>query len=263
MSKLIVAEHFYSIQGEGKYIGTPAVFLRLAGCNLKCGFRDKNINSTWVCDTKNVWNKGKFFSIDELMNIFIENHYTEALLNGANLVVTGGEPLLQQNSLYEFLSMLKNLLVRNCKFNTVFEIETNGTININFKPFIKNNILINDFHFNVSPKLINSGEIKEKRNLNIVLDEDFNYLFKDCSKKDYINLIYKFVIGKNDNCIDEILEILQENNIPNRLVYLMPSGETKDEIESNLPYVAELCKKHGFNLSTRLHLHIWNKKTGV
>ena len=43
----------------------------------------------------------------------------------------------------------------------------------------------------------------------------------------------------------------------------MPSGETREEIQENLEYVALVCKTYNFNLSTRLHLNIWNRKTGV
>ena len=98
MTTLRVSEHFYSIQGEGPTVGVPAVFVRLQGCNLNCGHQ----SGEWVCDTVDVWKKGIPYSVEawhELVNI----HYGDALSMGAHLVITGGEPLIQQKKLLEFI----------------------------------------------------------------------------------------------------------------------------------------------------------------
>lgn len=100
---LKVNEIFNSFQGEGVYAGTPATFLRLSGCNLKCDF----------CDTN--FEKYDELSVSMVKNIIVENmekHKTNIL------VITGGEPLLQYNELKQLLIQL------NCKV----QVETNGTI---------------------------------------------------------------------------------------------------------------------------------------
>ena len=87
MKKLIVAETFYSIQGEGQTMGKPSVFLRLGGCNLLCKSED------WVCDSIEVWQKGKAVLFSEVL----QEDYIKRLREGAHLIITGGEPLIHKN----------------------------------------------------------------------------------------------------------------------------------------------------------------------
>lgn len=98
-----INEIFNSIQGEGPYTGTPATFLRLSECNLKCDF----------CDTE--YATKQELSVNMVKNIICENmekHRTQLL------VITGGEPLLQYNELKQLINQL------NCPI----QIETNGII---------------------------------------------------------------------------------------------------------------------------------------
>lgn len=118
-----VSEIFYSIQGEGINIGKPAVFLRLSGCNLRCGF----------CDTKYAWKSGQKMDLDQILKAI--GKYPVK-----HLVVTGGEPLLQQSELKELIKNLKDYYI---------EIETNGTVTPKLNKF--NGV------YNCSPKV---GELK-------------------------------------------------------------------------------------------------------
>lgn len=119
-------EIFYSLQGEGSYVGTPAVFLRLSGCNLTC---------LW-CDTKHSWGGGIEVSVDEVAQKLMS--YT-----CRHLVITGGEPLLQMEELEALLALLPQ--------DYVVEVETNGTIE-------PSSALIRRVDmWNVSPKLQHSG----------------------------------------------------------------------------------------------------------
>src|ERR1044072_5713610 len=96
--KLRISEIFYSLQGEGKNIGTPVVFLRTALCNLKC---------TW-CDTKYTWDWDNYDYKKEVKELDLAS-ICEFIFSFKvkHLVVTGGEPLLQQNRLAQVLSMVK------------------------------------------------------------------------------------------------------------------------------------------------------------
>ena len=128
-------EIFYSVQGEGVYIGRPSVFLRLALCNLSCDW----------CDTKYTWDWDKYDRRQQILNMTNEEIRTEILKHNCQyLVVTGGEPMLQQHQL---LPLVQNL--KNTGFS--IEIETNGTIlpDQRFVHFID--------HWSVSPKLRNSA----------------------------------------------------------------------------------------------------------
>lgn len=125
---LLSEKPFLSVQGEGRNCGKLAVFIRTAGCNLKC---------LW-CDTKYSWNSGKNY----------DEKWLEYYLQKTKfIIVTGGEPLLHENLIKELREISKVKL----------EIETNGTI----EPIPS--AWYNNIQYSVSPKLSSSGEPQEKR----------------------------------------------------------------------------------------------------
>ena len=99
-----VNEIFYSIQGEGYWSGTPAIFVRFAGCNLSCKFCDTDHDSSFI----------EMEPEDILAEV---KNYSQC----KHVVFTGGEPLLQINK--ELLSLFE-------RENYYIQIETNGTIKI-------------------------------------------------------------------------------------------------------------------------------------
>jgi organic radical activating enzyme len=239
--KLAVSEVFYSIQGEGKTTGFPAVFVRLAGCNLMCGGKgtekDGKLHdgATWRCDSIEVWIKGKSKPYAEILPIECQ----EAISKGANIIITGGEPMLQQKNIVGFIEYLETLH----PFPYV-EVETNGTIMPN------DDMLELVSQWNISPKLANSGMPKEDR-INIeVLKELTNY---DCQ--------YKFVVSS----INDWEEIKKDflPHLDKSYMTLMPAGSNQEELKETKELVAELCKENYIRLTNRLHIDIWNKKTGV
>lgn len=228
-SSLHISEKFYSIQGEGKTTGYPSIFLRLSGCNLLCK------SDSWICDSIEVWRKGKSVSFE---NVF-DDLDIERLKNGAHLIITGGEPMLHQKNIASFLAYMQ----MNYGFVPFVEIETNGTI-------IPQKELIFDVkQWNVSPKLLNSGENFEKR-FNREAFEKFNKL----------NSIFKFVVEKEE----DIVEIFTNYGYLNKnRIYLMPAGETQEKLNQIRLEVIELCKKYILKYTDRIHIVAWNKKTGV
>ena len=246
---LKVSEHFYSIQGEGLYTGVPAVFLRLGGCNLSCGGKntlktgDLSDGATWRCDTIEVWSKYLTISTEKLVNLFLENGYVDKLNEGAHLVITGGEPLLQMPELIEFIKQLKLSL----KKSLFIEIETNGTIT----PSKLFDGIVNQY--NVSPKLQNSG-VREK---NRIIEDSIAYFCK--SKK----AIFKFVVGKQSD-IDELEQCYRVPfNIPANNIYLMPAADNSAVLSELTEQVILWCIDKCFCFSNRLHIQLWNQKTGV
>ena len=238
---LAVSEVFYSIQGEGKTMGKRAVFLRLGGCNLMCGGRgtewDRELHNgaTWRCDTIEVWMKAQSKPITEIF----ENNILRAFEKGAHLIVTGGEPLLQQKSVIELIKWVRFSVGRH-----VFtEIETNGTITPDDELFE----LVDQF--NVSPKLANSGN-----------DLSVRYNEKALKKlSTHENTQFKFVVGPTGEELTEIKNM----GLSWSQICLMPQGETRAEIDAIAADVADLCKFNGYSYSHRLHLSIWDQKTGV
>jgi len=230
---LIVAETFYSLQGEGQTMGYPAVFLRLAGCNLLC-------EGAWRCDTIEVWQKGMATKFED---VFDKMQYAE-LYRGAHLIITGGEPLLQQASILAYLKWFR----KHSGYLPSVEIETNGTIRPDEQlfPFVD--------YWNVSPKLSNSGMPYEKRVDEVVL-RTFQSLTKFGKK-----VIFKFVIANKEDA----LEVEEDYGLLDRdKTVFMPAGENTTQLDCTRPMVAELCKLMGVRYCDRLHIVLWNQKTGV
>ena len=231
-NSLVVSECFYSIQGEGKTMGIPAVFLRLAGCNLLCK------SESWICDSIEVWQQGSKIAFPDVLSNEKINH----LRDGAHLVITGGEPLLHQKSLILFIEQLDQRFPDNPFF---IEIETNGTI------IPLREMLSRVDQWNCSPKLKNSGEPYNKR-------------FKDLALM-HLNgeksTIFKFVIQEENDLVDLFQEF--GNKVDNDKIWLMPAGCSRKELDQTRELVAEACKVYGFRYSELLHIVIWDKKTGV
>lgn len=109
-NSLQVAELFFSIQGESLYSGYPCVFIRLAGCNLRCTY----------CDAQYTYNEpGRLLSIDDILSF--TQQYNDSIVE-----ITGGEPLLQKNSIL--------LMERLLDFNRTILLETNGSIDFSHIP---------------------------------------------------------------------------------------------------------------------------------
>jgi len=240
--KLSISEIFFSIQGEGKTIGIPSVFVRLGGCNLICGGKgtqiDKKLhnNAKWRCDTIEIWRKSQSLKIHEIL----EKKYIDELKKGAHLIITGGEPLIQQKNLILFLKFIKKLTA------CYVEVETNGTINPK-----KELIQLVDL-FNCSPKLSNSGNNKNDCLVPKAL-KTINSKSRDS--------IFKFVVS-DINDYDEILEDFYKY-ISREKIWLMPAGESQKSFKKNRKTVIEICKKENFKFSNRLQIDIWDQKTGV
>ena len=241
-NKLAISEVFYSIQGEGATMGKPSVFVRLGGCNLMCGGMGTQFDgelhngATWRCDTVEVWMRAKAKPYSEIL----PDDCLNAIMNDAHLIITGGEPTMQQERVVEFIRYIRELV----NPNVFVEIETNGTI-------APSEELINEVQlFNVSPKLSNSGNDKSQT-LNPKAIGVFNNT----------NSIFKFVVS-NEKDYNEIMEDYSEL-VDRDKVYLMPAGESQELLNQTKRYVAELCITEHFNFCTRLHIEIWDQKTGV
>lgn len=240
-------EIFHSIQGEGKSVGRPSVFIRLSLCNLYC---------KW-CDTDYTWNwKGTSFphnndilpgyqkyEKDEMIALLNDQEILDSLqqYNCDNLIITGGEPFVQQKSLIPLLTLLKQ---HNPAYH--IEYETNGTI----IPLKKIDALADQY--NVSIKLSNSAVLPEDR-----LNHAAIAFFASSPKSNF-----KFVLDTAED-LDEVLSIITEHNIDHQSVYLMPQGTSVSRLKEKQNWLAEICKTYNFNYSDRLHIHIWGDKRGV
>lgn len=236
--KLRIAEMFYSLQGEGRSSGCPAVFLRLQHCNLLCG-RDK---ASWQCDTLDVWRKGQAFTFAEIVDHWHAKGWLAHLAAHAHLVVTGGEPLLQQQALSAFLHTLFAQDIR-----PVVEIETNATL----VPTPDLNAYITQY--NCSPKGANSGNAPAQRHSAMAMQALAR------NPKAW----FKFVVNTQEDVEQIKEEYIDPYDIAVSRVWLMPAAETLAMLKANERRVFALCQAYHYNYSTRLQLQVWDQATGV
>jgi organic radical activating enzyme len=251
---LHLVEHFYSIQGEGRYAGVPSLFFRFGGCNMRCeGFGCVQTSQNGVdilgCDTVYAVNREHFASKwipitkpEQLLHVM----ELYELPDGVDVVLTGGEPLLSYDDPI-FVAFITELIENNHRIT----FETNATINIDFEryPIYKKCV------YALSVKLSNSGESLSKR---IRPDAIFSYA------QNAKEAFFKFSIDEAsidlglDDEIDEIISYA-----PRLQVYCMPLGGSKKEIEKNCKPLIEFCKIKGYTYSDRLHIRIWDQNHGV
>ena len=246
---LNISEQFYSIQGEGRTIGVPAVFLRLKGCNLTCGGK-KTVSTgaiengaSWRCDTIEVWTKGVSCSFEQIIALWKANGWIDYLRTGAHLVVTGGEPLLQQQELFNFITYF----IKIFSFKPIIELESNATIMID-------DLLLSYLDYlNISPKLTNSGMDYKKRIFPLVLHH-LNTLSET---------IFKFVVA-NEEDVRELKNVFVDDlGLDSKKIYLMAAAQTKQDLTDLEQHVVTWCKLHCFSYSNRLHIQLWDQATSV
>ncbi len=241
---------FFTEQGEGATAGEPAVFFRLHHCNLDC---------SW-CDTPYTWNKNlpeyhtekEKWNLDDTSSV-ITAAWEQGMIarskeisetqddeekkpNEPRLVLTGGEPLLQQKRIVE-------LLKRPEFSDWKIEIETNGTI-------VPAKELIDRVQFNCSPKLENSGIPQERR-----IKQDAIDTLKTG------NTYFKFVV-KNETDIDEIvrdyLPLLE--GFPRERIYISPEGRDAETLDKVRELVKSRVESEGFTLGDRLQIKKYGDK---
>ncbi len=251
---IYLVEHFYSIQGEGKYTGTPSVFFRFGGCNMRCegfGCVEKASDGVEVlgCDTVYAVNKEHFshnwIAIDKHKELLQVLELYE-LPKAVDIVLTGGEPLIYANDTV-FVSFLECLLERGHKVT----FETNGSLNIDFEKYP----VYKECIFALSVKLSNSQEPFAKR-----VRGDVIYEIASNAKEAF----FKFSIDSesiNLGLEEEIEGIIVHS--PKTQVYCMPLGGNKEEVEANTEPLIEFCKAKGYIFSDRLHIRIWDQNKGV
>jgi 7-carboxy-7-deazaguanine synthase len=238
-------EIFYSIQGEGKSIGRPAIFIRLSLCNLHCIWCDTDYTWNWentpfahVKDNKKGYSK--YNKENWIVDLSIEQIIEELKAYPCKRVIlTGGEPLMQQKELIDLAKQLKGL-------NYTIEVETNGT----YIPIKELDQYIDQY--NVSAKLENSNNSKRLREK----AEAYNY-FNANSKA-----TFKFVIDTPLD-LEEVESLTTKYDISADKVYLMPQGTSDEQLKSKQQWLIEACKSSGYNYTDRLHILVYGDKRGV
>jgi organic radical activating enzyme len=284
VSKLKIAELFYSIQGEGRYMGVPSVFLRTFGCNFKCAgfgmpkgqlsqevediaevvhmynkYEELPLVSTG-CDSYASWDP-RFKDLSPLLETdLIAERIMEILPFGQwgteHLVITGGEPLLGWQRSYP--DLLKHPLMSTLREIT---FETNGTqkLSEDFKNFLINWQLDGagkprQVTFSVSAKLSCSGELREEAIKPEVV----------CGYQDVGYTYLKFVVATEEDAEEAltVTQIYQSAGFKGP-VYLMPVGGVESVYALNNRRVAELAMANGLRYSDRLQVVLFKNAWGT
>jgi organic radical activating enzyme len=236
---LLVNEVFGPVwQGEGRQTGQLAAFVRLGGCNLACGFCDTP--HAVFFDTRKAKLHIEQTAYDpkvELSRMSVEEVQEKLrgfLPRGGLVVVSGGEPLMQQATLGPLVA---NLLRDG--FEVAFE--TAGTL----RPGLCNAPSV---QWTVSPKLSNSGNPIDRRFKPEVLDE-FNMLGAD----------FKFVVTSDEDVaeIEHIVDLIQ---IPPNRTWLMPEGIDMVTVLDRGQIVAKHALAHGWNFTLRQHILLYGNE---
>lgn len=283
MTKIKLSELFYSIQGEGRYMGVPSIFLRTFGCNFTCGgfgmpkgqmsdernqlnpedyteYGSLPLLSTG-CDSYASWDP-RFKHLSPLKEVdTIVNDIMELLpFNGwkdEHLVITGGEPLLGWQR--AFPELLKHPKMHGLKEIT---FETNGTqkLHLEFDEYLEHWVWHEDrmhpgfereITFSVSPKLSCSGEKAE--------DAIKPEVVASYQRVGYVYL--KFVIATEEDAKEALAAVEQYRDAgfygP---VYFMPVGGVESVYQLNNRNVADLAMRNGVRYSDRLQVPLWKNQ---
>jgi organic radical activating enzyme len=282
--KLKVSELFYSAQGEGRFVGVPSVFLRTFGCNFTCaGFGckpgEKSTGADDVAEVVHLYNKFEELPLVETgcdsyaswhpafkhlsptieandlvaqMLALTPNHkWTQDNGNDVHLVITGGEPLLGWQRVYEELLSHEHMAdIKNITF------ETNGTqeLQSSFKQYLKEKFgPTREITFSVSAKLSASGEKWEEA----VCPDVVN------SYQEVGTVYLKFVVETEEH-FAEVEKAVNEFRAGGftGVVYVMPQGGVVAPYAANRVKVADWALTKGYYYSPRLHVDLWGNGWG-
>lgn len=282
MAQLKISELFYSIQGEGRYMGVPSVFLRTFGCNFTCagfgmpkGEVSKEVEDIAArvhyyddykklplvstgCDSYASWDPrfkhlSPMLSTDSIVNSIMDmlphNRWMDE-----HLVITGGEPLLGWQRAYpELLSNEKMRALKEITF------ETNGTqeLSQDLSTYLqqwKINREKNALTFSVSPKLSISGEKWE--------DAICPNIIRQYETVGFVYL--KFVIATKEDALEADVAVQEFRNGGFRgPVYFMPCGGVESIYSLNAKNVAIEAMNRGYRYSDRLQVPLFKNEWGT
>jgi len=295
MEKIRYSEIFYSVQGEGRFVGVPSVFFRVFGCNFNChGFGQGRDRSKWLkpeempyatqdltnikhvrdlpvveigCDASASWSSRykhlvEWKGIDEISKEVTdytpENKWTCDNGKDIHFIITGGEPMLWQRETQQLLRQPEFKDLKN------LTIETNCTqpFKEGFDKFLQG-LVAGDYTkepvhvtWSTSPKLSISGE-------------DWNKAIKPDVARQYAeipntHLYFKFVVQDEQDLeeVDKARKQYADAGVEAD-IYLMGVGATVEGQAKTSKQVAELCLQKGYKYSPRLHVDLFGNKWGT
>lgn len=226
---LRLSEVFDSLQGEGVSLGKPCRFVRLALCNLRCHY----------CDTKYTWDFEQYDYAREVRLSSVDA-LAEQMRNApsGHVVITGGEPMLQQRALEQVFSRVSS--------DIFLEVETNGTR----APLPSLAARVDQW--NVSPKLSSAGDSEALR-----IRPEALLALRDTGRA-YLKLVVESAQDR-----DEAEALRQRFEWPRERTLLMPEASSPEALAERSPAVAAWAQELSLRFSTRLHVSLWGGRRGT
>lgn len=224
---MLISEVFHSVQGEGRHVGVPSVFIRTSGCNLRC----------WFCDTPYTsWTpEGESRSVDSLLE-------QTAAWECEHVVITGGEPMLVQ----EVVDLTQRLKARG----HVITIETAGTV---WLPVACDLMSISPKRANSTPHGAWAQRHEERRHRPDVIRRLISaYDFQ-----------LKFVIDAPSDVQDVEDWLTEFPEVAPSDIYLMPQGTQLDTLQDKQSWIEAAAARRGWRLSPRLHIELFGNTRGT
>ncbi len=244
-AKLRICEIYASLQGEGLLTGTPSIFVRTSGCNLRC----------WFCDTPFAsWNpEGEFLQIAEISHRISQRIKQAIATQGEthsdqqpkikHVVLTGGEPMIYA-CLPELTSDIRQAGLH-------LTIETAGTVWRDLECDL----------WSISPKLASSAP-KQPGSWQIAHQARRQRLdvVRRMMQQSYQ---LKFVVNDLQDA-QEVLNYLELlGQYESSRVLLMPQGTTVQQLDAQAAWLRPWCEQHGFTYCQRQHIYWYGNRRGT
>lgn len=292
--KLRYSEAFYSLQGEGQFVGVPSVFLRTFGCNFRCqnfGLPRGREKTHYNPEVEELINKGVHTSttkfedlpivhtgcdtyasiypefrhlvmdktidevVDHLLSLTPEGKWTMDNGQDVHLILTGGEPLLAWQRLY--IELFEHPRMKDLK-NVTFETNTTQFLHDDLRDYLLNRAKFTPT-FSCSPKLSVSGEHWDD-----AIKRDVFAQYCSVAADTGGNCYLKFVVSDNVD-VEEAGRAVDEYRKTGfeQPVYLMPLGGRSEEYTLNVQEIATLCMQRGWRFTPRLHITLFGNAWGT
>ena len=246
---LPILELYRCVQSEGSRFGRPTIAVRTTGCTHRCYFGEGGWCDSWYTSIHP--EKGTF-TFNDIIKIYDDNPHVKEMM------LTGGSPTMHPALVNEITHFAKERGI-------LVTIETEGS-----------HFLETDYPLDLislSPKFSNSvpvvgaitpnGAVADERMIKV---HNRLRLNKEAIRKtiDYHkDYHFKPVWDGTEKNLAEIEEFRVEMDIPKNKTFIMPAGDTRDQLIKMYPLVFELCAEKGYNMTGRDHIIAFNTERGV
>jgi len=246
---LPINELYRCVQSEGSRFGRPTIAIRVTGCTHRCYFGEGGWCDSWYSSIHP--EKGKY-SFNDIIKIYDENPHVKEMM------LTGGSPTMQP-ALVNELTHFAN------ERNIIITIETEGS------HFVETDYPID--LISLSPKFSNSvpvvgavtpgGQIVDEKFIHVHNRKRLNTDAINQMISFHTDYHYKPVWDGTLENLNEIESYRLELGIPKNKTYIMPAGDTREQLIKMYPMVFELCAEHGYNMTGRDHIIAFDTERSV